>query len=212
MSGNIPCKDENRNILLVEGLDDCHVILALCKAHDVPQKFGLYECGSYEKVLKRLNAQIAQPDPPGRSEIIGVVVDADENLTERWKSIRDKLKNHNYELPEKPNPSGSIIESTSKPKLGIWLMPNNQIGGMLEDFCIKMIEENQIDIVKKVLEEVKSVCTYKENHYSKAIIHTYLAWQDEPGKPLGQSITSRVLRPNTSLAHSFANWPTKLFS
>jgi len=37
--------------------------------------------------------------------------------------------------------------------------------------------------------------TFIPNHKSKAVIHTYLAWQNEPGMPLGQAITARALNP-----------------
>jgi hypothetical protein len=50
MSADI-CKEQGRKILLVEGINDCHVVMALCKAHDVPQTFGLYECGNDDGVL-----------------------------------------------------------------------------------------------------------------------------------------------------------------
>jgi hypothetical protein len=50
----------------------------------------------------------------------------------------------------------------------------------------------------------------KEVHYSKALIHTYLAWQDEPGKTLGQSITSHVLQ-ETEIAQAFVKWLMLLF-
>jgi AAA15 family ATPase/GTPase len=46
---------------------------------------------------------------------------------------------------------------------------------------------------------------------SKAIIHTYLAWQKEPGRPMGQSITAKVLDPNLEIALSFITWIRTLF-
>jgi len=53
--------------------------------------------------------------------------------------------------------------------------------------------------------------TFKDVHLSKAILHTYLSWQDEPGKPLGQSITSHVLNPQAEIAHTFTSWLRRLF-
>nr|WP_254435729.1 DUF3226 domain-containing protein [Dolichospermum sp. UHCC 0260] len=47
---------------------------------------------------------------------------------------------------------------------------------------------------------------------SKAIIHTYLAWQDEPGYPMGQAITKQSLRPHTDIAIKFTDWLTRLFN
>ena len=52
---------------------------------------------------------------------------------------------------------------------------------------------------------------FKEIDLEKAIIHTYLAWQDEPGYPLGKAITAQSLRPETPIAREFTNWLTRLF-
>ena len=48
------CKDEEQKVLLVEGKDDCHVVLALWNSNNLPRMFGIYECESDEGVLKRL--------------------------------------------------------------------------------------------------------------------------------------------------------------
>ena len=40
------CKQDTDKVLLVEGSNDCHVVMALCTAHDVLETFGIYECGS----------------------------------------------------------------------------------------------------------------------------------------------------------------------
>lgn len=88
------CKHEGKRVLLVEGKDDCHVILALCAHYKVPETFGIYECGNDISLLKRLNASILQPGSP---EIIGIVLDADEAGTmTRWQQIRGKIKKHGY--------------------------------------------------------------------------------------------------------------------
>ncbi len=84
MSGKNPCKDEGSQVLLVEGIDDCHVVMSLCASHSIAETFGIYECGSDEKVLKRMNALILQPDTP---VTIGVLLDADTGTENRWKSV-----------------------------------------------------------------------------------------------------------------------------
>ena len=38
------------------------------------------------------------------------------------------------------------------------------------------------------------------------------AWQDEPGRPLGQAITKQALRPHTDIAVRFTDWLTRLFT
>lgn len=209
------CKQDTERVLLVEGDNDCHVVMALCNAHHVPQTFGIYQCGSDVGVLKRLNALILRPNPP---QVIGIMLDADSpSLEGRWQSIKDKLKNnnHSYVLPKKPNVDGTVVESISdRPKLGFWLMPNNQDSGMLEDFCAELAEPASLAFARECVEQAqeRKVTTFKSVHFSKAVIHTYLAWHDEPGYPLGKSITSQALRPQTDVAVRFTNWLTGLFT
>ncbi len=47
--------------------------------------------------------------------------------------------------------------------------------------------------------------------HSKAKIHTYLAWQEEPGKPMGQAITAKVLHAESETAKVFVEWIKRLF-
>ena len=93
-------------------------------------------------------------------------------------------------------------------------MPNNPNSGMLEDFLIKMADQNAVSVALQCVETAKNkgVTTFKDAHFSKSLIHTYLAWQDEPGKPFGQSITAHALKPNTEIANIFVEWLKELFS
>jgi hypothetical protein len=93
-------------------------------------------------------------------------------------------------------------------------MPNNRDLGMLEDFCAELAEPTALAFAKVCVEnaEAQNVTTFNAVHRSKAIIHTYLAWQDEPGRPMGQAITAQALRPQTEIAVKFTNWLKRLFS
>ena len=84
---------------------------------------------------------------------------------------------------------------------------------MLEDFCREMIEAGAIPVVEQCLQtaEASGHTSFKSVHRSKAFVHTYLAWQDEPGKPLGQAITAQALRGDTDNAKLFVKWLTDLF-
>lgn len=206
------CKQDTDKVLLVEGDTDCHVVMALCKAHNVPEVFGIYQCGSDDGVLKRLNALIIRPNPP---QVIGIMLDADNpSLEGRWRSINRKLQTYSYKLPTKPDADGTIIISNDEPKLGFWLMPNNQDSGMLEDFCADLADPNSLEFARECVAQAKAkqLTTFKDVDRSKAEIHTYLAWHDEPENPLGRAITKQALRPNTDLAIKFTNWLTQLFA
>ena len=207
-----PCKYGGKKVLLVEGKTDCHVILALRSYYKIPENFGIYQCGGDLEVLKRLNALILQPAPPER---IGVILDADYgNIESRWGQVREKLKNHSYSMPGQPAPNGTIIEGGEDiPVIGVWLMPDNQTSGLLEDFLMPMVPAKAIEAASACVKKAEStgVARFKKPHRSKAVIHTYLSWQDEPGRPLGQSITSLALQPDTGLAETFVNWLKRLF-
>lgn len=206
-------KHEGSKVLLTEGINDCHVILALCKHYNIPETFGLYECGSDELALKRLTGLLATPD---QIESIGIVIDADNpNLAAKWQAVKDRLHKSGITTnQEEQQLSGTIIPAANDlPKIGIWLMPNNQIDGMLEDFCSGLADPAVLSFAEKCVNDAKenNFTTFIDTHKPKAVIHTFLAWQNEPGMPLGQAITARTLNPDNELAKIFANWLTELF-
>ncbi len=45
----------------------------------------------------------------------------------------------------------------------------------------------------------------------KALLHTWLAWQAEPGKPIGQAITANYLDANAMPAQQLMKWIRHLF-
>ncbi|MBW1616613.1 MAG: hypothetical protein JRJ49_08800 [Deltaproteobacteria bacterium] len=206
------CKNQGKKVLLVEGKDDCHVVLALCEYYALKEVFGIYQCENDDGILKRLNALIVKPDPP---ETIGVIIDADsKGVNNRLQQIKDKISDHKYSFSKNPNPNGSILQDNKgKPKIGIWIMPDNLNDGLLEDFLITMADKKGLQAAAECIEAVinKGVAAFKNVHKSKAMIHTYLAWQNEPGKPLGQSITAHALQPKTEIADIFIQWLKNLF-
>ncbi len=213
----MPVQDRERlsdepRLLLVEGQDDFYVISALCEVGKIPENFVIFDCGSDEDVLNALNTLLLRSDLP---EIIGVVIDADKpDVSCRWQSIQDKLQNYPYVLPNEPERDGTIIEGVEDmPRLGFWLMPNNVDPGMLEDFCWQLAPDNAIAFAEHCVTEAKEklFATFRDVHQSKAVVHTYLAWQDEPGKPLGQSIKAKALTPEIEIAKTFTSWLQRLF-
>lgn len=209
-------KETHTYKLLVEGNDDQHVVWALCQKHSVPETFDVLDCGSVENVLKEFKLRLRLADNNHR---IAIVVDADMNMKSRWESIISILKDtgkydcDNIVLPK----DGLVLESTDKsyPKVGIWLMPDNNQNGMLEDFMAALATPDDALMKKSedVLTEIENegIQKYKPVHRSKAKIHTYLAWQDVPGRPMGQAITANILDSNSDVAVKFAEWLKGMF-
>ena len=76
---------------------------------------------------------------------VGIVLDANDNVAARWQSLKDsKLEENNIALPDKPESfwhDHRRNSPTRRPRIGIWLMPDNQSTGELEDFIVKMIPD-----------------------------------------------------------------------
>jgi hypothetical protein len=207
------CAEEGDQVLLVEGKNDCHVVMALLNSRAIERNFGIYECGSYEGILQRLNALIKSSQNPSS---IGVVLDANQTgVGPRWQSLKDKLKDrYSYAFPKAVSQEGTVIESAdSEPELGVWIMPDNVSPGSLEDFCLKLVPEEEIRVVDRAVKlgEEAHVARFKPVHRSKALIHTYLAWQDEPGNPMGLSITTGRLPSEGAPVDLFVEWLRRLF-
>ena len=120
--------------LLVEGNNDRHVVWALCEQHQVPQTFSVViareDNGGVEALLKSIPVRLKVSG----LRALGIILDADQNLASRWAAVCERLRQAGYsDLPPNPEPNGSIIAVDQMPRIGIWLMPNNNLPGMLEN-------------------------------------------------------------------------------
>lgn len=205
-------KHKGPKVLLVEGKNDAHLICALCVHFNVPQHFGIYNCESDGQVLRRLNVLFIGSEP---LEVVGVVLDADApNLTSKWQSVSDILGKAGYTVPLSPAKGGTIIKANNLPTIGVWLMPDNEVDGMLEDFCMRLAPKQSIEYAGLCVTEAHNGghTTFGETHRAKAAIHTYLAWQNEPGMPLGLAVKAKALDPTQPIAVEFSEFLVNLFS
>ncbi len=214
-SPRLPLKDEGpqANLLVVEGADDFHAFISLLDAHKLRGQCRLEDGGGYEAMREAIDTRI---DESGL-ECIGFVVDADEDIGSRWASLRDVLINRcGYNrVPETPEVGGMIIEQEDKVVLGLWLMPNNTLPGALEEFVrMLMPSDNPCwDYAELVVDNLPTQPEpLVDNWVSKARVHSWLAWQEEPGKPIGQAITKRYLDPRAEQARQLIAWVRRLFA
>jgi hypothetical protein len=203
-----------KRVLLVEGIDDEHVLMHVCGTRGIPELDEIRPQGGVEKLLKNLPQQLKESD----IEALGIVIDADMDLAARWDSLRNRLTDSKYEhVPERPAPDGTILEPPGGallPRVGIWIMPDNQSTGNLEDFLHFLVPEgsrlfNHVESSVATIPEGEQ--RFSQSAESKAIIHTWLAWQEEPGKPLGTAITARYLDPSVAQVDILVSWLKRLF-
>lgn len=149
--------------------------------------------------------------------VLGVLVDADVEPSARWQALGSVLAPLGYSLPAKPFEAGTIVPPPlpSRPRLGIWMMPDNRLEGMLEDFLLRLTSEGDRLLVRAhgavqgIPEEER---LFVNAHRAKATAHTWLAWQQEPGTALGQAITKRYLDPTRDPGPAFRKWLLELFA
>lgn len=204
--------------LLVEGKNDLHVIKALCAYHRVPEAFDILEpigASGVESLLQQFRLKLREPD----KHAVGIVVDADTDLAHRWQLIRKIIQQHSaaYQTPSQPNANGLVVPSPHEylPRIGIWLMPDNQSSGDLEQFAAFLIPPTDPlrPYVRGILEQLEAANLHRYHHKrSKAFIHTWLAWQENPGQPIGTAITAQALSANSPLAIRFIQWLNHLFN
>ena len=207
--------------LIVEG-KDYHFIGALC-SHHFPRPSGFSE--KTEKQFLRggggytetLNTFIDAFDNIELTNI-GLIVDADFGaLDARFSAIIAALsKRLNHDLSKYTlNTEGVTIVEKDLPTIGIWLMPDNTHNGYLEYFIEQLIEkeDDMLALAKSTVEEImkQKYCRFTDLKKQKALIHSWLAWQETPGLPFGTALKAGYLNPQKDTLQPFLNWVGRSF-
>jgi hypothetical protein len=233
---------ENR-VLLVEGKDDLNVLGHILFNNDIEivennrvwkveddkilGRILIRDQEGVDKIKKRLDEKFFENlledlsvELKG-SEVIalGIIVDADLNLNARWQSVANKLRDLKYQdVPDLPKATGTICTGEDLPKIGVWLMPDNTLPGMLEDFVKLLVPDEQekllqraVDAVEEIPKEEKLFITEHSDKTAKAQIHTYLAWQERPGVPYGVAIREKFLKADSEHTQNIMSWIKELF-
>ena len=203
-----------RKLLLVEGTDDLHVMRHICRNHGIPHLDEIRPHGGAGPLLEAIPVQLKSASDEG--DVVGVVVDADQDISTRWRQLHRIFEAAGYpNVPRQPDPTGTILNSPIRsllPRVGVWVMPDNRTDGILEDFLRFLIPQGDA-LLYHVIQSVASIPRrrFSPNDEPKAIIHTWLAWQEEPGRPYGTAITARFLDPESDEATVLASWIRRLF-
>lgn len=209
----MPRPRQPSRLLWVEGKDDSAVTQSLCAAHDLLAVFRVQARSGVDELLATFFTELRAPGV----ERFGVVVDANGDAEARWDSIRHTLESEGYgDVPKRLDPDGIIVPGTShRPWFGAWIMPNNSDSGAIEDFAARLIPGGDplwsyaaaaIDRIPEALRRFPTV------RRAKAEMHTWLAWQESPGSPMGQAITKGDLDPRAPLAEAFVAWLRRLMT
>ena len=203
----MPAESAADRVLLVEGPDDKHVVQHLCQVLELKQEFRIADKEGYANLRKAITPEIKRSGQCA----VGIIVDANDNLRGRWQAISNELKSVGIAPPNAPSPQGTVI--AGKPRVGIWLMPDNKAQGELEDFVEKLVPsadpvwpraQNYVDDIPAGDRKFKPEKTLK------AKLHAWLATRADPRR-MGSAIGAGDLNVEAPLAKALGNWLRSLF-
>jgi hypothetical protein len=202
----------DRLLLVVEGPDDKHVFWAILNHHQFAPLFEIRDEGGFETLIKRMSVHLKAASDLQR---FGIVVDANSDIQVRWKEVKSALERAGYAgVPDSPDVDGTVLDRDDMPRAGVWIMPNNTLPGMLENYMSFLIPtgDGLFERAERCVGDIPiEERRFAEVHKTKAVIHTWLAWQDDPGTPLGQAITKRYFDPEGPAIQGLIAWLTRLF-
>lgn len=215
--------------LIVEGKDDLNSILHLlrrCKVlpelppedvHTSPIRF--IEAGTKKGLLEDIPTRWKEVG----ISAIGYVLDADDDASE-WKGIQPTWAAVCHRLSQigvtikSSVPRGGFIGKIGEngPRIGIWIMPNNESDGALEDFLIAQIDpqDQLFQFARaKTAEAGQLPITgrFAESDLSKAELRCWLAWCEETGQPYGLAMQAGRFNVSVEPATGFADWVRTLY-
>ena len=214
-----------KKILLVEGNTEKRLVPHLMEQRGVqwepaPKK--------YVVDIRVAGGLVTQPEllqthlQESSLSILGVIFDADGMNgapQNRWLAIRDLCASApiSIMLPELAPAEGFYTVLPNGIRFGVWMMPNNRPPGMLETFLIGLLKPEEINgpllqHARNSIDTARSLnAPFKAVHYDKALIHTWLSWQDEPGAQLHEAVVFKILDSASPHADNFVNWFRELF-
>lgn len=207
--------------LLVEGRDEQRLIPELIEQNGIDwgetREQSIVDIEEFNGIDNLLKPGVIEAELKASGlKHIGIIVDADEDLSARWQAVRNRcLKEFSSQLPETLPKGGLVIENESGLRLGVWIMPDNLNKGMLETFLTYLVPDDGDVVYQKVLKSVSEAkaigAPYSKSHEDKARIHTWLAWQEPPGRQLHQAVIERILDARSERSKPFVEWFRKLY-
>ena len=145
-------------------------------------------------------------------ERLGIVLDADEDAESRWIQLRERLRQAGFNgAPDQPATNETVIDFRNEfgnlLRLGVWIMPDNQLPGMLENFLGFLVPDGDAMLphVDRFLEGIPQADRlFSDSAAPKARIHAYLAVQKNQASRWGWPSPSTIsMRRKLMSPHSW---------
>jgi hypothetical protein len=217
-----------KSILLVEGETDRgfynSVLRRLGIDHVEIRAPRAFEQPNTVTVFPTLVKVLIQQMNSGDVARLGVIADADHTsgggIKERWQKFREAFDDGGYNMAEAPPKlrylGSHLSHRDGLPDIGLWLMPDHQTNGMLEDFIIASgtVSEVQQELRTRAEGAWQQLPTklFSEYHESKATLYTWIAWQKRPGLGLGTIVGEPLLDTGSEAYDGLTRWLKKTFT
>ena len=203
MTGDLPPP----RILLVEGPTDLHVVEHLRRRHENMPAFKVVAKEGIEKLKSDIELEF---NVSGR-EALGILVDANDDPGARWGEIADQLAKVGVKVPHTMKECGFV--APVRPRVGIWLMPDNRSPGELEHFIKHLIPDSD-PVWPLAVRYIQGIPTkerkFKSHKELRAQIHAWLATRANP-RLMGSAIGARDFNASAPLAVCFIDWLRRVF-
>ena len=200
----------NPYLLIVEGNDERHVIEKLLNRHGIESpRFEIEPKGGFTELHKSIYNEV---NAPGR-RVLGIVADANDEPRQRWQSISSKLKEASCDVPAKPSAGGAVFSGPHDIRVGVWLMPDNQQPGELENFVADLIPGSDLiwPMAQRFIDDIPpSLRRFPPQKLKRAHVHAWLATREKP-RPMGLAITAGDLQHDAPISARFVQWVQNLF-
>jgi|SRR5271165_1096337 len=131
---------KNPNQCIVEDRDTWSAVIGLMRSHvpgwppEGPKGAPVYikYDTTFTKQLKL--AEIKTEFQASGLAALGIVLDAEQNPSSVWGRVSPFLQETFSTIPNFFPPEGLVVQHQDGRRFGMWVMPDNQLQGMLEDF------------------------------------------------------------------------------
>ena len=206
--------------LLSKRSDKLNLTITVATSKDFsPSEEGKPRKDTKEDVFKLLPTLLKR-FPRGKIERLGIVVDADKpehcgacGYSKTVSKFEEILGRHGFNLNQEESRHGLIFSHPDFFDIGVWIMPNNQDDGILEDFitsCIHKDEETLFNHAKSTVNNL-SEPKFAKHHFSKAEVATWMAWQKPPGRGIYAAVEDNLLDTTHDNFKKLMQWLTQVF-
>jgi hypothetical protein len=204
-------------ILLVEGKDELRVLPELLELAGIPwpkaaHPVHIEELDGIENLVAPAFIEATLKASGVRA--VGILADANGDPAARWQQVRARLVASYPDFPSELPPGGVVHTMAEKPRVGVWLMPDNVRAGMLETLLLALRAGDPAlhDHAQAATAQARTCgAPFREAHRAKAELHAWLAWQDPPGRQLHDAVRARELPPAPAVTDTFVAWFRQLF-